>query len=341
MYHEKISPSTAIEEYLNARSHEVSDATLQNHRYRLKQFRLWCEEEGFDDMRELSGRETEAFRLSREEDDLAPMTVRNQMMTVRVFTEWCETQGYVKPGIADRIRTPAVAKSDRSRDDHVTRETAEEIIEAYSQYKYGSLRHVLFHLIFRTGMRTGAVRGLDLGDIELGQDPHIRVRHRPKTDTPLKRGAEGGERHVSIVNSELAEALEAYCERNRHDVEDEYGRKPLFTSRHGRIAKTTIQSHIYRATQPCERTGNCPHEKNPGSCPYRSSDKASQCPSSVSPHAIRRSAITMFLNADVEKEVISGRCNVSRDRLEEHYDARTEESKRKTRRQGLKDTDPK
>jgi len=339
MYSEEIPPSAAIEQYLTARGNELADATIQNHRYRLKQFRLWCEEEGFEDMRELSGRETESFRLAREDDDLAPMTVRNQMMTLRVFTEWCVTQGYVKPGTADRIRTPAVAKSDRSRDDHVSQEVAEEIIEAYSRYDFGSLRHILFYLIFRTGMRTGAVRALDIGDIKLGQDAYISVRHRPETGTPLKRGAEGGERHISLLDEELVEALESYCGRNRHEVEDDHGRKPLLTSRQGRIAKTTIQSHIYRATQPCERTGNCPHnEEDTKGCSYRSADSASQCPSSVSPHAIRRSSITMFLDADVEKDVVSGRCNVSRKRLDEHYDARSEEQKRARRQRQLDDT---
>ncbi|WP_390884085.1 tyrosine-type recombinase/integrase [Halapricum hydrolyticum] len=338
MYSEPISPSQAIEEYLTARSNELADATVQNHRYRLKQFRLWCDEVEFTDMRELSGRETESFRLARESEGLAPMTVRNHQMTLRVFVEWCETQGYVKPGVSEKIRTPAVAKSDRTRDDKISHETAQDMINSLSRFEYGSLRHVLIHVLYHTGMRTGAARALDVDDFVLDPDPHLQVRHRPETGTPLKRGIDG-ERNVSIVDSELVKALQDYRDRTRPEVTDEDGREPLFASRQGRIAKTTIQAHSYRATQPCEWTGACPHDQEVDACPYRSADKASQCPSSISPHALRRSAITSHLDRDVPKDIVSGRTNVSRKRLDQHYDARDEESKRQTRRRQLENMD--
>lgn len=58
----------------------------------------------------------------------------------------------------------------------------------------------------------------------------------------------------------------------------------------------------------------------------------------MSPHRIRRSAITAILGADVEKDVTSGRCNVSRNGLGEHYDARSEEQKRARRQRQLEDS---
>jgi integrase len=336
MFTESIQPSDAIDEYLRARKSELAEATIQNQHYRLKQFRLWAEEQGIDDMRDLSGRELEQFRLARERDGLVPLTVRNHMISLRTFLEFCTTQGYVENELPDLVRTPDVAKADESRDVHIDAETAEEIIDAFQKYHYASLRHIIFHLLIRTGLRTGSLRALDVGDVHLGKDPWLEIRHRPETGTPLKRGENGGERHVSLIDDELVEALGAYLERKRHNVTDDYGREPLIASQYGRLAKSSIQSHVYRATQPCER-GNCPHGEDPDSCDYRAANTASQCPSSVSPHALRRSAISVLLDTDVSKDVVSGRANVSRKRLEQHYDARDEESKRKKRRRQMED----
>jgi len=49
----------------------------------------------------------------------------------------------------------------------------------------------------------------------------------------------------------------------------------------------------------------------------------SLCPSSVSPHAIRRGAITHHLNSDVPETAVGDRANVSLNVLENHYDQRS------------------
>jgi hypothetical protein len=64
---------------------------------------------------------------------------------------------------------------------------------------------------------------------------------------------------------------------------------------------------------------------------------ASKCPSSVSPHAVRRGSITHHLTEDVPEQVVSDRMNVSQRVLEEHYDRRTEEVKVEQRRGYLDD----
>jgi len=64
-------------------------------------------------------------------------------------------------------------------------------------------------------------------------------------------------------------------------------------------------------------------------------DKASLCPSSVSPHAIRRGSITYHLTEDVPEKMVGDRMNVSLDVLEKHYDRRTEEEKASQRRDYL------
>lgn len=55
----------------------------------------------------------------------------------------------------------------------------------------------------------------------------------------------------------------------------------------------------------------------------------------MSPHPIRRGAITAHLNADVPKDVVSDRMDVSVDTLDKHYDGRMKAERRKQRRQHL------
>jgi len=66
-------------------------------------------------------------------------------------------------------------------------------------------------------------------------------------------------------------------------------------------------------------------------------DKASTCPSSVSPHAIRRGSITYHLSEDVPEKVVSDRMNVSLDVLEKHYDRRSKQEKSEQRREYIED----
>lgn len=59
---------------------------------------------------------------------------------------------------------------------------------------------------------------------------------------------------------------------------------------------------------------------------------AFDCPSSVSPHALRRGGITHHLNSDVPKDVVSDRANVTPSVLNEHYDRRSQREKMEQRR---------
>jgi hypothetical protein len=76
----------------------------------------------------------------------------------------------------------------------------------------------------------------------------------------------------------------------------------------------------------------CPHDRDPETCEAMDRNKASKCPSSVSPHAIRRGSITHFLSEDVPEKVVGDRMNVSLDVLEKHYDRRGEGEKAEQRR---------
>lgn len=111
------------------------------------------------------------------------------------------------------------------------------------------------------------------------------------------------------------------------------GRKPILTTTNGRAHDTTIQSYVYSVTMPCTYTDRCPYDRGIDGCEAASvRSAASKCPSSLSPHAVRRGAITNWLASDVLEPVVSARANVSTAVLDEYYDRRSEREKMEQRR---------
>jgi integrase len=237
----------------------------------------------------------------------------------------------VAGGFAENMIIPS--PKEEARDNKIPPDPAEAILEYLEKFEYATLRHALFALLWDTGFRLGTVRALDLDDY-YPDERYVRVRHRPEQGTPLKNG-ENAEREVNL-HGWVCEVLNDYVEMNREDIEDDYGRKPLLTTKYGRPAGTNLRQNINAITRPCHYTGECPHNRNESDCTAAQEyNKSQQCPSSVPPHPIRRSAITAWLNDGYSKELLSDRMNVSTDTLEKHYDARTESEKRELRREAF------
>lgn len=329
---EPLEPEEAVEMYKNHRRGEVSKATLQSHGYRLKHFVNWCSDEDITNLNNVGGRDIHRFRLWRSEQ-VNQTTLKSQMDTLRVLVRFCESIDGCRDGLAESIQSPAVDRTPVREKDVVREDTASAILEYNDKYKYASLNHVTARLLWETGARTGALRGIDLGDLHL-DDEYIELHHRPDTDTPLKN-KEGGERAVSI-STRTCNILRDHIDEHRHDVEDDYGRDPLLTSSHGRVSKNTFQISAYRVSRPCMHGRECPHDRDPDDCEATEGrGTESKCPDAVGPHAFRRGAITHFLDVDTPGEVISDRLDVSKDVIDEHYDGRTEREKMELRRRYL------
>ncbi|ERH11071.1 MAG: hypothetical protein J07HX64_02850 [halophilic archaeon J07HX64] len=89
-----IDPETAVQMYLDSRRRELTDATIQAHQYRLKQFVRWYDDDGLNNLNNLSGRNLHRFRIKRREDDeLANFTMKGQLATLRMFLRFCATIG--------------------------------------------------------------------------------------------------------------------------------------------------------------------------------------------------------------------------------------------------------
>jgi len=316
-----IDPGTARELYLDHKKTHCTEATVTGHYYRTQHIVNWCEENGINNLNDLTGRDLHEFRLwHMERNDIKQITLRQHMCTLRVFLKWAASIEAVPAELYDKVMIPDVGRSERQRDEMLDSENAEEILEYLSRYHYAARKHIIIALLWETGIRIGAAVSIDLEDVNL-DDGYIELVHRPDEGTTLKNG-KSGERPVAITDG-LSELLEEYIENNRLDSVDEYDRDPLITSKFGRLTRGSYRRAVYQTTAPCFRGEPCP------GC-IDSSDKA--CPEAVNPHAIRRGSITHYLTKDVPVEVVSDRMNVSRDVLDQHYDRRSEEVKLEQRR---------
>jgi integrase len=306
-------------------------STVEAHHKRLGMFVDWLEEQGIDNVNDLTGRKIHRYRTFRRQDaDLAPATEKSEMDTVRVFIRWCESIDAVEQDLSTKVQSPAITAEENTRDIKLDPEDAETALNYLGKYHYASVYHVTLTLLWRSMMRRGAVRALDIQDYN-PEERFIEIRHRPETGTPLKNKSDG-ERCVSLAES-VCETVDDYIETHRRENTDEYGRDPLLTTRHGRAAKTTITKYCYNWTRPCAFGKGCPHGRDVDDCEATQDYcGSSKCPSSVSPHAFRRGSITHHLSNDVPENVVSDRANVGNEVLEQHYDRRTEQEKMEQRR---------
>lgn len=331
---EPITPEEALDLYLDDKRRDCQEATVTAHRSRLGFLVDWCDEQDIDNLNDLGARDLHEFRVWRRQD-LNAVSEKTQMDTLRVFVEWCETIDAVESGLFLKVDSPSLDDDENARETVLHAARAQEIMAHLEQYEYATTEHACWVVLTETGMRLGAARALDVGDYRPDADtPHLDVRHRPETDTPIKNKY-GGERPVSIPSA-ACEILDDYLQHRRPDVTDEYDRRPLLATPNGRVARSTIRTYVYRWSRPCVIGTECPHDQDPDTCEaVTNEDRAARCPSSVTPHPIRRGYITQLLRAGVPVEDVSDRCNVSPAIIDKHYDVRSEEDKMRQRQDVL------
>lgn len=341
---EPLDPEQAVQMYLDGRKDELADATLKGQKYRLRAFVAWCDEEGIENLNELGGRDLYEYRIWRREggyseDDaeLKTVTLRGQLSTVRAFLRFCASVDAVPEDLAEKVPVPSVSGAGGVSDSTLAPSRANEILDYLERYHYASRKHVTVLIAWHTGARCGAIRGIDIEDVDLdGNSPGIEFLHRPETDTPLKN-AEKGERW-NAINQRVAHTIQDYINGPRNDLTDEYGRNPLLTTTHGRPSGSTIRDTIYSVTRPCKRGEGCPHDRDIEECEATHYHHASKCPSSRSPHDVRSGRVTAYRREDVPREIVSDRLNASEQILDRHYDRRSEREKSEQRRKYLPNT---
>lgn len=327
-------PHDAKNRFLKDKRPGVTKKTLKNYRTTLNQFCDWLENDGVRTIDKLDSEQIQRFKEYRL-DRVKVVTARQDMMTVKQFIEFCEHIQAVSRGLAEMVRIPSTTTDDEICDDLLTREEAIEVLEYLEKYEYASNRHSTLLVLWKTGMRLGALRALDLGDFDEGR-PALEIRHRPEMGTPLKNKAKS-ERDV-LITPDVADVIVDHIEQTRPDVADDHGRQPLLASDSGRLVGTTIQRYVYTATRPCYYNGGeCPFGRNTDTCEAMTWNASCKCPGSVSPHALRRGYVTAARNAGQPKDVTGERVNMSGDVLEKHYDKGTNAEKAERRQEYIRD----
>ena len=337
---EPITPEEAIGMYEADRKQELRKTSFRVHQSALRFFKQWCSDQEIENLNDLTGRQLHQYRIWRREeaptktDTLSKQSEKTQQKFLRQFIRYCEQIDAVPVGLHAKVRIPSIPDDEVARSDTVDAEQAQEVIKWLGNYEYASLEHVVWLLLADTGARIGTIVALDLDDYcPQEEPPYIRVRHRPETGTKLKNG-ENGERLIALSEN-VCRVIDDYLDHHRPDVTDDYGREPLLATTHGRVSRGTIRKYIYKWTRPCAVGNGCPHDRDPETCEATKTNSASKCPSSRSPHAIRRGYITHQLESGVEHSFLGGRCNVSNEVLRDHYDARDERAKMEVRRREL------
>ena len=324
-----VEPHIAVSDFLKEREGEVSESSHRNYGYTLELLVEYCKQKDIEYVNDLNGYNLKKWKLWRQDHEINKTTLKNNLSTLRVFVKWCENADLVPPNLHDKITLPDLSDSDQTDDTMLSPERVEHTLAYLEKFEYATMRHALFQIIWHTGFRMGTVRAIDIDDYH-SKRQYIEIRHRPETGTPLKNG-EKAERQVNL-NEETCNILDDYIEIHRKELPEGTRRKALFTTGHGRMSKTTIRKNMYAITRPCHVTNECPHGRNMNECDATSYTLASRCPSSMSPHPLRRAALTYHIEQDWPKDKLSERGNVSVSVLNKHYDESREEKNRMNRK---------
>lgn len=341
-----ITPRAALDYYLDARRYNLADDTYSTHEYRLDSFVRWLTDpekgEGeIQNMNDVDLRAVHAYRVFKREenwpddDPCNGVSMQGQVSTLRKFFEHLSDIDAVQSDFHERIRLPKVDESEQVDETVLDAEYANAMIDHLHSWEYATRVHIALLLIWRTACRTGGLRSLDLSDFD-ADERALTFRHRPQEDTPLKNGP-SSERDVSL-KPHVTQILSDYIDSpHRHDVTDEYGRKPLLTTAQGRPATGTIQQWVYKWTQPCQIGDPCPEGRDPGTCDSTEYARFSTCPANFSPHPVRSGSITAHRDAGTPREVVSDRGDVSEEILEKHYDRASQRQRMRRRRDFIPD----
>lgn len=330
-----IHPRAARRMFFKAKKGTVRDSTYRCYKHPTEQFIDYLETNGIDSMRDVDGFLIETWK-NELKDRVKLVTVRNYVTRIRVFIKWCEASNVVESGLYDAIIVPDVPEEQARSTEVVTAEQSERISTRLMTYEYGTRKHAMWELQWHVGCRVGGLVSLDLTDFSPGDaaGPVLRFRNRAESDTTLKNGRKS-ERDVSL-SDDVAGVLEDYIKMHRRDVRDDHERRPLFTTRNGRVHRNRWYKHVVGLTRPCKHSDRCPEGRQIATCDAAEYKKNSHdCPFTVGTHAIRRGSITNHLNRGWPMEKVSERCDVTIEVLEKHYDARTLEDKRSNRRKYL------
>mgnify|MGYP006274137989 FL=1 len=325
----------ARKDYLDHKYQTQKDSTARAYKFPTKSLIQYAEERGVSFPGNLTKGLINSWIDSRRQE-VKPITARNNAKHARVFLKWMGQRDLCDWDIHRKMDIPDVPDRGDVNEEMIEAERAETILDYLETYHYATTYHALFYTLWHTGCRISGAISLDIEDFHVNPygENALKFKNRRDAGTPLKNNSKS-EREVNISEG-LTEVLNDYINGHRHDVLDDHGRDPLFTTPNGRLYRQRSYKNIVALTRPCVASNTCPHDRNLNECDAATKkDQAPSCPSSMTHHPIRKGAISHHLNEGWPKEILSERVDVSPDVLDKHYDHRAEQKKRENRVQYL------
>ena len=328
-----VEPNEVLDFYLETNPWGVQPGTVKSYRTRLRYFRWFCEERGFDDLRDFQPSHIDEYHnFLRAQPQLGSRkTVKDCLATLRKFFRYCERRGVFDPGFHEFVILPDLSDKEGINETWLPHEASLEIVEHLATFEPFTREHVVWALLTETGIRQSTLYAFDLDDYH-SDERYIKAVNREETGSRLKNG-DDSEREISL-SSEACQVLDGYIQAKRNVVKDDDGRRPLLTTHNGRLHKSTIRKYVYAWSRPCAIGNDCPVNEEPDTCPAaKTHNSAYKCPESVSPHPIRKGYIThLRANGVPTADVISERCDVDPETIEKWYDMCMESERREARR---------
>ncbi|MFK5604455.1 tyrosine-type recombinase/integrase [Haloferax volcanii] len=292
----------------------------------------FLETQGVTDLQDVTPREVMGYNRVMQRRDYARTTRDIRFETLEVFFKWAEAHHMAPRGdekvsetISQKRQDLSVSGDEKSRagnDNHrISEERAEEILGDLAEFEYASRKMVEFLLIYHVGFRKSGLLSINCSDVKPDRGI-IEVRNQPEErGIRLKRGNKG-ERDVNISQG-VMRVVTSYIEERRTTPKDDTD--ALLTSWKGRINEATL----YRDIAGLSKCGDCTDDDGN----HLTNQNASECPESIGPHDLRRTAITVMRGKGMTWETISGRVNATPDVLRQHYDSPTHEEAAKRRKE--------
>lgn len=263
-----------------------------------------------------------------------PLSLRTHLDRIEGITRTAHVHGYIQcspePELWDEIKPKITSKGVEIRDDPLDPARIPEITEwLESEHQY-SRDHVLWILLTRYGLRSSAIRAIDLGHLHLSagsvddcQDEekfqeHVLLQDRPGLGDngdglPLKNTREHlADRSIPLAKEDAitlgtyvrnGSKTGAKSSRKVFDRNDKFGQTGLLTTQTSpRISHSTIQNRCHWLTCPttvgtqCDCRGCSEYRTQHGKDPAPH-EIQQVCDVSRSPHQVRHGAITRLLNS--------------------------------------------
>jgi len=147
------TPREAVRYYHADREMDLTEKSQQNHRYRLESWLAFCNEQGIENMNDVTGRTLHEFRIWRkngegdEYSEVKKVTLKGILTTLRVFLQFCATIDAVEEGLRERVRIPKLDSDEESRNEKLEEANAAEMLEYLEQFRYASREHAMLSIL--------------------------------------------------------------------------------------------------------------------------------------------------------------------------------------------------